>query len=70
LDHIALYVLLITGILNLAGIGGLFYKFSIMGYQHNLMWKVFARQHGLDGNSPRTNGRAPDPMEIIDGVKH
>jgi hypothetical protein len=70
LKDLALYVLLLTGILNLVGIGGLFYKFSIMGYQHKLMWSDYARRKGLIG-AIVPNGHAPggNQLEEIDQVK-
>jgi hypothetical protein len=46
------YILIATGILNLAGIVGLFYRLSIIGYQHKLMWTDFARRKGLNGHAP------------------
>lgn len=47
MPSLAIYVLLTTGILNLVGIAGLFYRMSIMSYQHKLMWNDFARRKGL-----------------------
>lgn len=52
MSQAAIYVLLTTGILNLAGIAGLFYRMSIISYQHKLMWTDFARRKGLNGHAP------------------
>jgi hypothetical protein len=51
MPNIAVYVLVTTGILNLVGIAGLFYRMSIMSYQHKLMWNDFARRKGLNGHA-------------------
>ena len=51
MPNIAIYVLLTTGILNLVGVAGLFYRMSIMSYQHKLMWSDFARRKGLNGHA-------------------
>jgi hypothetical protein len=51
MSNIAVYVLLTTGILNLVGVAGLFYRMSIMSYQHRLMWNDFARRKGLNGHA-------------------
>jgi hypothetical protein len=40
---------------NLVVLLGIYYKMSIMLYQHKLMWKDFAARKGI---SPDTNGRA------------
>ena len=50
MTNLAIYVLLTTGILNLVGIAGLFYRMSILSYQHKLMWNDFARRKGLNGH--------------------
>ena len=51
MPNIAIYVLLTTGILNLVGVAGLFYRMSILSYQHKLMWSDFARRKGLNGHA-------------------
>lgn len=51
MSNLAIYVLMTTGILNLVGIAGLFYRMSIMSYQHKLMWSDFARRKGLNGHA-------------------
>ena len=66
MPNLAIYVLLTTGILNLVGIAGLFYRMSIMSYQHRLMWNDFARRKGLNGHAAvslyaRANGGEEDP---------
>lgn len=49
---LATYVLIGTGILNLVGILGIFYRLSVISYQHKLMWTDFARRKGLNGHAP------------------
>ena len=66
MPNLAIYVLLTTGILNLVGIAGLFYRMSIMSYQHRLMWNDFARRKGLNGHAAvslyaRANDGEEDP---------
>ncbi len=43
------------GIGNLVVLLGIYYKMSVMLYQHKLMWKDFARRKGI---SPEANGRS------------
>ena len=66
MPNLAIYVLLTTGILNLVGVAGLFYRMSIMSYQHKLMWNDFARRKGLNGHAAvsmyaRVNDGGEDP---------
>jgi hypothetical protein len=42
------------GIGNLLVLLGIYYKMSVMLYQHKLMWKDFARRKDI---SPETNGK-------------
>jgi hypothetical protein len=39
---------------NLVVLLGIYYKMSVMLYQHKLMWKDFAQRKGISGD---TNGR-------------
>lgn len=39
---------------NLVVLLGIYYKMSVMLYQHKLMWKDFAQRKGI---SPDTNGK-------------
>lgn len=40
---------------NLVVLLGIYYKMSVMLYQHKLMWKDFAQRKGI---SAETNGRS------------
>jgi hypothetical protein len=42
------------GVGNLLVLLGIYYKISIMLYQHKLMWKDFARRKDISGD---TNGK-------------
>lgn len=48
------YILIGTAVLNLFGIAGIFYRLSVISYQHKLMWTDFARRKGLNGYAPQS----------------
>lgn len=43
------------GVGNLLVLLGIYYKMSVMLYQHKLMWKDFAQRKGISGE---VNGKA------------